>query len=166
MILEDGEIISGGHFHGQPLALAFDLASMALAELGSISERRTYLLLEGHDGLPALLMQETGINSGFMIPQYTAAALVSENKVLCHPSSVDSIPTSLGQEDHVSMGSIGAQKMHQVMLNLEHILAIELFTAAQALDFRKPLNAWKRSSALAHEHVRSAGAPRRTGLLF
>ena len=154
LILEDGEIISGGHFHGQPLALAFDLASMALAELGSISERRTYLLLEGHDGLPALLMQETGINSGFMIPQYTAAALVSENKVLCHPASVDSIPTSLGQEDHVSMGSIGAQKMYQVMLNLEHILAIELFTASQALDFRKPLKPGV-GVAVAHEHVRN-----------
>ena len=154
LVLEDGAIISGGHFHGQPLALAFDLASIALAELGSISERRTYLLLEGHDGLPTLLMHETGINSGFMIPQYTAAALVSENKVLCHPSSVDSIPTSLGQEDHVSMGSIGAQKMLQVMHNLEHILAVELFTASQALDFRKPLKPG-RGAALAHEHVRS-----------
>ena len=155
LILDGGDIISGGHFHGQPLALAFDLASMALAELGSISERRTYLLLEGHDGLPALLMQETGINSGFMIPQYTAAALVSENKVLCHPSSVDSIPTSLGQEDHVSMGSIGAQKMYQVMLNLEHILAIELFTAAQALDFRKPLRPGN-GVEVAHAHVRTS----------
>ena len=154
LVMDNGDIISGGHFHGQPLALAFDLASIALAELGSISERRTYLLLEGHDGLPTLLMHETGINSGFMIPQYTAAALVSENKVLCHPSSVDSIPTSLGQEDHVSMGSIGAQKMLQVMHNLEHILAVELFTAAQALDFRKPLKPG-RGVATAHEHVRS-----------
>jgi len=154
LVLEDGDIISGGHFHGQPLALAFDLASIALAELGSISERRTYLLLEGHDGLPTLLMHETGINSGFMIPQYTAAALVSENKVLCHPSSVDSIPTSLGQEDHVSMGSIGAQKMLQVMHNLEHILAVELFTASQALDFRKPLKPGK-GVAIAHDHIRS-----------
>ena len=154
LVLDDGAIISGGHFHGQPLALAFDLASIALAELGSISERRTYLLLEGHDGLPTLLMHETGINSGFMIPQYTAAALVSENKVLCHPASVDSIPTSLGQEDHVSMGSIGAQKMLQVMHNLEHILAVELFTASQALDFRKPLKPG-RGVARAHEHVRS-----------
>ena len=154
LVLDNGDIISGGHFHGQPLALAFDLASIALAELGSISERRTYLLLEGHDGLPTLLMQETGINSGFMIPQYTAAALVSENKVLCHPSSVDSIPTSLGQEDHVSMGSIGAQKMLQVMHNLEHILAVELFTASQALDFRKPLQPGK-GVAVAHAHVRS-----------
>ena len=143
-----------GNFHGQPLALVLDFAAIALAELGSISERRTYLLLEGHDGLPALLMHETGINSGFMIPQYTAAALVSENKVLCHPASVDSIPTSLGQEDHVSMGSVGALKLLQVMQNLEHILAIELFTAAQALDFRKPLKPGKGVAA-AHNYIRT-----------
>ena len=154
LVFEDGDILSGGNFHGQPLALVLDLAAIALAELGSISERRTYLLLEGHDGLPALLMQETGINSGFMIPQYTAAALVSENKVLCHPSSVDSIPTSLGQEDHVSMGSVGALKLLQVMQNLEQILAIELFTAAQALDFRKPLKPGKGVAA-AHDYIRS-----------
>ncbi|HBQ60664.1 MAG TPA: histidine ammonia-lyase, partial [Balneolaceae bacterium] len=104
LVFPNGDIISGGNFHGQPLALVLDYAAIALAEMASISERRTYLLLEGHDGLPTLLMEETGINSGFMIPQYTAAALVSENKVLCHPASVDSIPTSLGQEDHVSMG--------------------------------------------------------------
>ncbi len=139
LVFENGEILSGGNFHGQPLALALDYAKIALAELASISERRTYLLLEGHDGLPKLLMEETGINSGFMIPQYTAAALVSENKVLCHPSSVDSIPTSLGQEDHVSMGSISALNLLKVYQNVETVLAIELFTAAQALDFRKPL---------------------------
>ncbi|MDX1548314.1 MAG: histidine ammonia-lyase, partial [Rhodothermales bacterium] len=104
LVFENGDVLSGGNFHGQPLALALDYAALALAELASISERRTYLLLEGHDGLPKLLMKETGINSGFMIPQYTAAALVSENKVYAHPASVDSIPTSLGQEDHVSMG--------------------------------------------------------------
>lgn len=154
LVFEEGDIISGGNFHGQPLALVLDLAAIAFAELGSISERRTYLLLEGHDGLPALLMQETGINSGFMIPQYTAAALVSENKVLCHPSSVDSIPTSLGQEDHVSMGSIGALKLLQVMQNVEQILAVELFTAAQALDFRMPLQPG-RGVAAAHRYVRS-----------
>ncbi len=139
LVFENGDLISGGNFHGQPLALALDFAKIALAELASISERRTYLLLEGHDGLPKLLMQETGINSGFMIPQYTAAALVSENKVLCHPSSVDSIPTSLGQEDHVSMGSVSAIHLLRVLENVQHVLAIELFTAAQALDFRKPL---------------------------
>jgi histidine ammonia-lyase len=139
LVFDNGDIISGGNFHGQPLALALDFAAIALAELASISERRTYLLLAGHDGLPKLLMKDTGVNSGFMIPQYTAAALVSENKVLCHPASVDSIPTSLGQEDHVSMGSISAIKLLSVLRNVEHVLAVELLTAAQALDFRAPL---------------------------
>lgn len=139
LVFDNGDIISGGNFHGQPLALAMDFAAMALAELASISERRTYLLLEGHDGLPKLLMEDTGVNSGFMIPQYTAAALVSENKVLCHPASVDSIPTSLGQEDHVSMGSISALKLLSVLYNTEYVLAVEFLTAAQALDFRSPL---------------------------
>ena len=153
LVFEDGEVVSGGNFHGQPLALAIDYAKIALAELGSISERRTYLLLEGHDGLPALLMQETGVNSGFMIPQYTAAAMVSENKVLCHPASVDSIPTSLGQEDHVSMGSIGALHLLRVIDNVTRILAIELFTACQALDFRRPLRPG-RGVETAHRQVR------------
>ena len=153
LVFENGDIISGGNFHGQPLALALDHAKIALAEFASISERRTYLLLEGHDGLPQLLMEETGINSGFMIPQYTSAALVSENKVLCHPSSVDSIPTSLGQEDHVSMGSISALKLLEVYQNVEQVLAIELFTAAQALDFRKPLRPG-RGVDIAHAFVR------------
>jgi len=155
LVFENGDVISGGNFHGQPLALALDYAKIALAELAGISERRTYLLLEGHDDLPELLMEETGINSGFMIPQYTAAALVSENKVLCHPSSVDSIPTSLGQEDHVSMGSISALKLLEVYENVEQVLAIELFTAAQALDFRQPLRPG-RGVEIAHEHVRAA----------
>jgi len=139
LVMANGDIISAGNFHGQPLALALDYAAIALAELASISERRTYLLLEGHDGLPRLLMKDTGVNSGFMIPQYTAAALVSENKVLCHPASVDSIPSSLGQEDHVSMGSISALKLLQVLKNTERVLAVELLTSAQALDFRRPL---------------------------
>lgn len=139
LVFDNGDIISGGNFHGQPLAFAMDFAAIALAELGSISERRTYLLLEGHDGLPKLLMKDTGVNSGFMIPQYTAAALVSENKILCHPASVDSIPTSLGQEDHVSMGSISALKLLSVMKNVERVLAVELLCATQALDFRAPL---------------------------
>jgi len=139
LVFGQGAILSGGNFHGQPLALAMDFAAIALAELASISERRTYLLLEGHDGLPKLLMQDTGVNSGFMIPQYTAAALVSENKVLCHPASVDSIPTSLGQEDHVSMGSISAFKLLAVLRNVEWVLAVELLTSAQALDFRSSL---------------------------
>jgi len=153
LVFQNGDILSGGNFHGQPLALVLDYAAIALAELASISERRTYLLLSGHDGLPKLLMEETGINSGFMMPQYTAAALVSENKVLCHPASVDSIPTSLGQEDHVSMGSIAATKLLDVFKNLEQVLAIELFTAAQALDYRKPLKPG-RGVELAHELVR------------
>ncbi|MDZ7808639.1 MAG: histidine ammonia-lyase [Gracilimonas sp.] len=153
LVFQNGDIISGGNFHGQPLAMVLDFAAIALAELASISERRTYLMLEGHDGLPELLMEETGINSGFMIPQYTAAALVSENKVLCHPASVDSIPTSLGQEDHVSMGSIGALKLLNVYKNVEQVLAIELFTTAQALDFRKPL---KPGAGIekAHKYIR------------
>lgn len=153
LVFDGGDILSGGNFHGQPLALAMDFAAMALAELGSISERRTYLLLEGHDGLPKLLMQDTGVNSGFMIPQYTAAALVSENKVLCHPASVDSIPTSLGQEDHVSMGSISAFKLLSVLRNVERILAVELLTSAQALDFRSGLLPG-RGVALAHTALR------------
>ena len=159
LVFADGDILSGGNFHGQPLALALDFAAIALAELGSISERRTYLLLEGHDGLPKLLMRDTGVNSGFMIPQYTAAALVSENKILCHPASVDSIPTSLGQEDHVSMGSISALKLLSVLNNVEHVLAVELLTAAQALDFRAPMRPG-RGVELAHcalrDHVQHA----------
>lgn len=165
LVFEDGDVISGGNFHGQPLALALDYAAIALAELASISERRIYLLLEGHDGLPRLLMTETGLNSGFMIPQYTAAALVSENKVLCHPASVDSIPTSLGQEDHVSMGSISAVKLLQVMKNLEYVFAIELLTAAQALDYRLPLKPGKGVAA-AHALIRSRIPHREKDYLF
>ena len=154
LVFQQGDIISGGNFHGQPLALAMDFAAIALAELASISERRTYLLLEGHDGLPKLLMRDTGVNSGFMIPQYTAAALVSENKVLCHPASVDSIPTSLGQEDHVSMGSISAFKLLAVLRNVEQVLAVELLTSAQALDFRGSLRPG-HGVALCHKALRS-----------
>ncbi len=141
LVFENGDILSGGNFHGEPLALVLDFAAIALAELASIAERRTYLLLEGHDGLPKLLMRDTGVNSGFMIPQYTSAALVSENKVLCHPASVDSIPSSLGQEDHVSMGSISAVKLLQVFKNVQNVLGIELYTATQALDYRSPYKA-------------------------
>lgn len=153
LVFDDGDILSGGNFHGQPLALAMDYAAIALAELASISERRTFLLLGGHDGLPTLLMKETGVNSGFMIPQYTAAALVSENKILCHPASVDSMTTSLGQEDHVSMGSISAVKLLQVAGNVEKVLAIELFTVAQALDYREPLRPGRGVEA-AHHYLR------------
>ena len=140
IILEDGRSISGGSFHGQPLAMALDYVTVAAAELGNIADRRIYLSLnDSIEGLPKLLMRETGLNSGFMIPQYTTAALVSENKSFCFPASADSIPTSLGQEDHVSMGSISGRKALMVIDNLEKILGIELFCAAQGFDFRKPL---------------------------
>jgi histidine ammonia-lyase len=153
VILNADDTISGGNFHGQPLALPLDYASFAAAEIGNISDRRCYLLLEGKWGLPLLLMNNVGLNSGFMLPQYTTAALVTENKTLCFPASADSIPTSLGQEDHVSMGSISARKANQVLDNLEYILAIELMTACQAIEFRRPL----KSSAIlefAHDYVR------------
>lgn len=153
LVFDDGDVVSAGNFHGQPLALTLDYAAIALAELANISERRTYLLLSGHDGLPQLLMRDTGINSGFMIPQYTAAALVSENKVLCHPASVDSVPTSLGQEDHVSMGSISALKLYDVFRNVRLVLAIEFLTAAQALDYRLPLRPG-RGVEIAHRTLR------------
>ena len=153
IILGADDTISGGNFHGQPLALPLDYACFAASELGNISDRRSYLLLEGKWGLPIMLMKDVGLNSGFMIPQYTAAALVSENKTFCFPASADSIPTSLGQEDHVSMGSISGRKLNQVLDNLEFILAIELLSACQAIEFRRPL----KSSAIlehAHEYVR------------
>lgn len=139
IILSETEAISGGNFHGQPLAIALDYASIAVSELGNISDRRSYLLLEGKFGLPRLLTDKGGLNSGFMIPQYTTAALVTENKSLCFPPSADSIPTSLGQEDHVSMGSISGRKFNQILGNLDKILAIELLYAAQAMEFRRPL---------------------------
>lgn len=136
IILGSHDTISGGNFHGQPLAIPLDYATVAAAELGNIADRRCYLLLEGQYGLPKLLVSNAGLHSGFMIPQYTAAALVSENKGLCFPASADSIPTSLGQEDHVSMGSISGRKLNQVLDNLVHIQAIELLYATQAMDFR------------------------------
>ncbi|MEO5675620.1 MAG: aromatic amino acid lyase, partial [Chitinophagales bacterium] len=146
---ESDLILSGGNFHGQPLALALDFLSIALAELGSISERRTYLLVSGQRGLPPFLVSDPGLNSGLMIPQYTAAALVSENKQLCTPASVDSITSSNGQEDHVSMGANAATKCYRVLKNLEIILAIELLNAAQAMEFRRPL----RSSEVVEEFL-------------
>lgn len=153
IILSAEDTISGGNFHGQPLALPLDYACFAAAEAGNIADRRCYLLLEGKWGLPMLLMKDVGLNSGFMIPQYTTAALVTENKTLCFPASADSIPTSLGQEDHVSMGSISGRKLNKILDNLEHILAIELLSACQAIEFRRPL---KSSSILefAHDYVR------------
>ena len=139
IILSETEAISGGNFHGQPLAMALDYAALAASELGNIADRRCYLLLEGKFGLPRLLTDKGGLNSGFMIPQYTTAALVTENKSLCFPPSADSVPTSLGQEDHVSMGSISGRKFNQILGNIDKILAIELMYAAQAIDFRRPL---------------------------
>jgi len=140
VIIDEELTISGGNFHGQPLAMVLDYVALAASELGNISDRRIYLALEGNSpGLPKLLMHDTGINSGYMMLQYTSAALASENKSLCFPASADSIPTSLGQEDHVSMGSISGRKALQIVENLEKILAIELLTAAQAFEFRKPL---------------------------
>jgi histidine ammonia-lyase len=135
---DDDQIISGGNFHGEPLALALDFLAMALSELGSISERRTYRLIAGERGLPEFLVANPGLNSGFMIPQYAAASIVSQNKQLCTPASVDSIPSSNEQEDHVSMGANAATKALKVVLNTEKILAIELYNAAQAMDFRRP----------------------------
>ena len=135
---EEDLIVSGGNFHGQPLALALDHFALAVAELGSISERRTYQLISGQRGLPTYLVAEPGLNSGLMIPQYTAAGIVSQNKQLCTPASVDSIVSSNGQEDHVSMGANAATKSRRVVENVEQILGIELLTAVQALAFRRP----------------------------
>lgn len=153
IIFSEEDTISGGNFHGQPLAIPLDYATVAAAELGNISDRRCYLMIEGRYGLPKLLVEHPGLNSGFMIPQYTTAALVTENKTLCFPASADSIPTSLGQEDHVSMGSISGRKLNQVIGNLEYILAIELMYAAQSIDFRRPLKSGAILEAC-HDYVR------------
>jgi histidine ammonia-lyase len=136
---EEDLILSGGNFHGQPLALVFDYLSAAIAELGSISERRVYRLISGQRNLPEFLVANPGLNSGFMMPQYTAASLVSRNKQLCTPTSVDSIPSSNEQEDHVSMGANGATRLINVIENTYTVLGIELLTAVQALEFRRPL---------------------------
>ncbi len=135
---EDDLIVSGGNFHGQPLALVLDYFAIAMSELANISERRTYQLISGQRGLPMFLVKDAGLNSGFMIPQYTAAGIVSENKQLCTPASVDSISSSNNQEDHVSMGANAATKCLRVINNVEKVLAIELLSAAQALEFRRP----------------------------
>jgi histidine ammonia-lyase len=139
IFIGEDKIISGGNFHGQPLALALDYLKIAMAELGSISERRTYQLVSGLRGLPAFLVNDPGLNSGFMIPQYTAASIVSANKQLATPASVDSIVSSNGQEDHVSMGANAATQAYQLVYNVERVLSIELLNATQALDFRAPL---------------------------
>lgn len=154
VVFDAENTISGGNFHGQPIALPLDYACLAASEIGNISDRRIYLSIEGDTpGVPKLLLKETGLNSGLMIPQYTTAALASENKGLCFPASADSIPTSLGQEDHVSMGSIGARKALRVIGNVEKILGIELFYAAQAMDYHAPLKSGKIMTAI-YERVR------------
>ena len=146
---KEDKIISAGNFHGQPLALAMDFLAIALSELGNISERRTYQLISGSRELPPFLVSDPGLNSGFMIPQYTAASIVSQNKQLCSPASVDSIVSSNGQEDHVSMGANAATKLYRVVENVYTILSIELLTAAQGLEFRRPL----KSSAMVEEFI-------------
>jgi len=143
IFVKENKIISGGNFHGQPLALAFDYLKIAMAELGNISERRTFQLVSGSRELPSFLVDNPGLNSGFMIPQYTAASIVSANKQLATPASVDSIVSSNGQEDHVSMGANAATQAYQLVNNLERILAIELFNASQAMYFREPIKTSK-----------------------
>lgn len=145
---EEDEIISGGNFHGQPLALSLDFLAIAIAELGSISERRVYQLISGIRNLPAFLVAKPGLNSGFMIPQYTAASIVSQNKQLCTPASIDSIVSSNGQEDHVSMGANAATKCYKVIENVEKLLAIELLNASQAIEFRRPLKSSQKIEQL------------------
>ena len=156
---DEGEIISGGNFHGQPLALALDFLAIALSELANISERRIERLVNPQlSGLPAFLAKESGLNSGYMIAQYTAASLVSENKILASPASVDSIPSSANQEDHVSMGSISARKLGGITENLRHVLAIELLCAAQAIDLQEPCKLGKGTGA-AYRKIREAVPP-------
>jgi histidine ammonia-lyase len=160
VFVEQGELVSNGNFHGQPIAFALDSTAIALAEFASISERRVERLVNPSlsDGLPAFLTRDGGLNSGFMIPQYVAAALVSENKVLCHPASVDSIPTSAGQEDHVPMGNASALKCWMVLANVERALAIELLAAAQGVEFLAPLEPGAGARA-AHDFIRAISPP-------
>ena len=153
-----GEVISGGNFHGQPVAIALDTAAIALAELANISERRIEAMLDpSFSELPPFLTRHAGVDSGYMVSQYTAAALVSENKILCHPASVDSIPTSANQEDHVSMGTTAARKAREVLRNSESVLAIELLCACEGLDYRRPLSSSPALEAV-HELVRGVVA--------
>ena len=153
VILNEHETYSGGNFHGQPIALPLDYVGLAASEMGNISDRRIFLLMEGKWGLPSYLIKEAGLNSGFMMIQYTSAALASENKSLCFPASADSIPTGGGQEDHVSMGPISARKTLKIIKNLEKIIAIELLCAAQAFDFRRPLKSG-RIIEECHKYIR------------
>ena len=149
---EEDKIISGGNFHGQPLAISYDFLAIALAELGNISERRVAQLIMGLRGLPEFLVANPGLNSGFMIPQYAAASMVSQNKMYCYAASSDSIVSSNGQEDHVSMGANAATKLYRIMDNLEHILAIELMNAAQGIDFRRPAKTSPVLERFLHEY--------------
>jgi histidine ammonia-lyase len=151
---EEGEILAGGNFHGEPIAMAADFLAIAMAEVGSISERRIDKLTDSvFSGLPPFLTAEPGLNSGFMMAQVTAAALVSENKVLAHPASVDSIPTSAEKEDHVSMGMGAALKLQEIVANVRRILAIELLSAAQGIDLRRPLHSSELLESL-HQALR------------
>ncbi len=149
---DEDDVVSAGNFHGQPLAISMDFLAIALAELGSISERRVYKLISGTRGLPAFLVANPGLNSGFMIPQYTAASVVSQNKQLCMPASVDTIDSSNGQEDHVSMGANAATKLYRVIQNLYTIQAIELLNATQAIEFRRPLKSSSRVEQIVSEY--------------
>src|SRR5262249_54291957 len=154
----DGQLLSGGNFHGAPMALCFDSLSVAVAQMASISERRIALLVDASQSdLPAFLTKESGLNSGFMIAQVTAAALVSENKILAHPASVDTIPTSANKEDHVSMGVTAALKFEQIVRNAANVLAIEMLCAAQAIDLLEPLST-SMPLQKAHEIIRTRAA--------
>ncbi|MDP3555828.1 MAG: histidine ammonia-lyase [Bacteroidota bacterium] len=163
---DEDEILSGGNFHGQPLALALDFLCIAMAELGSISERRTYLLISGQRGLPPFLAAKAGLNSGFMIPQYTAASIVSQSKQLCTPASIDSIVSSNGQEDHVSMGANAATKCFLVIENTEKVLAIELLNAAQALELKRPLKSSEKVEALISTYRKSVSFMEKDEVLY
>ena len=155
LVFEDGDVISGGNFHGQYIAMAMDFLAIALSEVGSISERRTEKLTNPNlSGLPAFLMRDSGLNSGYMIPHVVTASLVSENKVLSHPASIDSIPTSADKEDHVSMGPIAAHKARKVIKNVCYILAVELLAACQGIDLLAPLRPSKTLRAV-HDKIRS-----------
>lgn len=155
---DEDKVISAGNFHGEPIAMPMDFLAVALSELANISERRIYKLISAQRGLPSFLVAKPGLNSGFMIPQYTAASIVSQNKGLCWPASCDSIPSSQGQEDHVSMGSNAATKLIRVVDNTERVLAIELFNAAQAIEFRRPLKTSPKLETFV-EQVHEAGIP-------
>jgi len=159
LVLEGGEVVSGGNFHAEPVAFAADTLALALCEIGNISERRTAILVDPKmSGLPAFLVKESGLNSGFMIAQVTAAALVAENRMLAHPASVDTVPTSAGQEDHVSMAAHGARRLLDMAENAASVVAIELLAATQGLDFRRPLKSSKPLEGAAHD-IRSLVGP-------